>query len=84
MRSFPIVIAMAIALCNALAARFAASRAVIKFFAGALQEQPMSPMAVGRTAAATEVCKFAAPEITATAWAAGEATGIDPAGAGRC
>ena len=69
------LIAMAVALCNAavafadedLAARIAASREAIGSFAGALQDQLRSAMAVGGPTAAIEVCNLAAPEIAATA-----------------
>ena len=75
MRSFPTAVAMVVALCNVtaafahedLAARVGASREALKPFAGALQEQLMSAMAVGGPAAAVEVCKTAAPEIAAAA-----------------
>ena len=73
MRASATVIVTAIALCNAtaafadqdLAARIAVSREAIKSFAGALQEQLMSSMAVGGPTAAIEVCKIAAPNIAA-------------------
>ena len=75
MRASPTAIVMVIALCNAtaafadrdLAARIDASREAIKSFAGALQEQLMSAMAVGGPTAAIEVCKIAAPDIAAEA-----------------
>lgn len=75
MRASLAVIVMAIALCNAsvafadddLAARVGASRAAIKSFAGALQEQLKSAMAVGGPTAAIEVCNVAAPAIAAEA-----------------
>ena len=75
MRAFPAVTAMAVALCTAtaasadevLATRIGASRAAIKSFAGALQEQLMSAMAASGPTAAIEVCKIAAPEIAAEA-----------------
>ena len=75
MRALLTAVAMAAALCNAtaafadedLAARISASREAIKSFAGALQEQLKSAMAVGGPTAAIEVCNVAAPEIGATA-----------------
>ena len=68
-------VAMAVALCNPtaafadedLAARIGASREAIESFAGALQEQLKSAMAVGGPTAGIEVCYLAAPEIGATA-----------------
>ena len=75
MRAPLTAIAMAVALCTAtaafadddLAARIGASRAAIKSFAGALQEQLMSAMAAGGLTAPIDVCKIAAPEIAAEA-----------------
>ena len=75
MRASPAAIVMAIALSSAaaafadddLAARVDASREAIKSFAGALQEQLKSAMAVGGPTAAIEVCEIAAPAIAAEA-----------------
>ena len=75
MRASLAAIVMAIALSGAaaafadddLAARVDASRAAIKSFAGALQEQLKSAMAAGGPTAAIEVCEIAAPAIAAEA-----------------
>ena len=75
MRASLVAIVMAIALSSAaaafaeddLAARVDASREAIKSFAGALQEQLKSAMAVGGPTAAIEVCEIAAPAIAADA-----------------